>query len=804
MSEDNNLNSYAGYGKDKPSTNGAHRYGGEYYSGERIPQSLEEKDEIDLKHLIATTLRYKWWVLSITFVCTAIAFFYARSLPPVYTSSGTIVIEEQRNTYTYRDSDISSIVSNSFGVGTGSRLVNEIQVFKSRRLASEIARKVLEEGTMENGERFPITWRNYPEDSTTISREALTARIQNRMQVQRVDMDTDIIRVTYQSISPYEAKYLVNTTIDTYTDVSANQRRMAANSALSFLEQEQQEAQQRLENSEENLREYMNRTNLIQVDGQTNAVINRLAELESQLQQVQVERVSVNSSIEAYENQLDQIRPGLAEQFADNISSNMERKQFRLAELETERDLILQRNPALRNNPEQEPQLVQLNQEIEALKTDINQLASDLISDESDVFIGFLNSEDGGITNRIIELRQQLIELKIQESQLNAKENVLTQRLEEENQFFDNLPENMIELARLQRDTEVNERLFSTISENLTQTQLWKETQFGAGRPLDYAIVPNAPSGPNRTRYIMIGFLLGGMLSVGFVFVRENLNQRIDGTEKIRKMGYPLLAVIPDINQYISQRFKDNDFISLNDRKISTSWTSLIDTINPIAESYRRLHNNVIYSDPDRTFKTIVITSSKKGEGKTTIATNLAVTLAEAGKKVLVIDCDLRRPNIHKFTGEPREPGIGELFYDDEKLENAIHETVAPGVHVLTAGRSIPNPSAVMQSTKMKKLLAVVPDMYDHVIIDTPPFGVITDAASILKQADSVVLVTKFNITQLNELNHTIENLERIRANVVGTVITAFNHKNSADYYYSGKYSYYNSYEAYEEYQEEA
>ena len=436
MSEENNINPYTSGNEGVPGRNGSSHYSGEYYSGERIPKDLsEEKDEIDLKRMLGTATRYKWWVIGITLLFTAAAYLYAQTLDPVYTSSGTIVIEEQRNTYTYRDSDISSIVSNSFGVGTGNRLVNEIQVFQSRRLASEIAGKLLVKRTMPDGEQFPILWMTYPEDSLVIGQEMLTRRIQSRMQVQRVDIDTDIISVSYSSISPYEAQYLVNTTIDTYTEVSANQRRMAANSALDFLEQEQQDAQARLSNSEDNLREYMSQTNLVEVDGQTNAVINRLAELESQLQQVQVERVSVNSSIEAYENQLDQIRPGLAEQFADNVSSNMERRQFRLAELETERDLLLQRNPSLRTNPEQEPQLVRINEEIEALKNDINQLAAELIGDESDIFIGFLNSEDGGITNRIIEMRQQLIELRVQESQLNAKEDVLNQRLQEENQF---------------------------------------------------------------------------------------------------------------------------------------------------------------------------------------------------------------------------------------------------------------------------------------------------------------------------------------------------------------------------------
>lgn len=781
--------------------NGYGGYNGEYYHGETIPKDDEKKDEIDLKHLINVSLRYKWWVLSITAFLTALAASYAYSLESVYESSGTIIIAEERNRYTWANSDISSIVSSSFGVGAGSRLVNEIEVFQSRRLARAIADKVIARDLMDNEKRFPILWHEYPTDSTLVSAEALTGRIRSRMKVTRVDMDTDILRVTYTSPSPLEASYLVNTTIDTYTEVSANQRRMAANSALAFLQEEQQQAHQRLVSSEEKLRDYMSQTNLVQIDGQTNAAINRIAELESQRQQVQVEKVAVNSSIQAYDDQLDQIRPGLAEQFADNVSSTMERSQFRLAELETERMMLLQNNPSLRDNPQAEPQLVKLNNEIEVLKDEINRLANELIGDESDVFIGFLNSGDGGMTSRIIELRQNLIELKIQESQLNAQEEVLNDRMDEENLFFEGLPENMIELARLRRNTQVNEQLYSTISEQYTQTSLWKQTQFGAGSPLDYGITPGYPAGPNRTRYIMIGFLLGMMISVGFVFTRENLNRKIDGTEKLQKTGFPLLAIIPDLSKHIQSRFEGRRKVTIEGNHVSTAWSTLIDTVSPLAESYRRLHNNIVYADPDKVLQTILVTSSKKGEGKTTVSINLAVALAEAGKTVLLIDTDLRRPALHDFTGEAREPGVVELFYDNKPLDIAIKPTIAPGVHLLTSGRSIPNPSAVLQSAKLRALLAKVKNMYDHIIIDTPPYGVITDAAPIMKLADGVLVVTRFGETQTNELAHTLENLKRINANIIGIAITAYRHRDSADYYYSNEYTY-DTYSAYEEYRE--
>ncbi|TVQ02589.1 MAG: polysaccharide biosynthesis tyrosine autokinase [Balneolaceae bacterium] len=800
MQSQNNDNSFSQSGNGAPDKN--YSYYGEYYHGQPIPDEPSGKDEIDLKHLINVSLRYKWWVLSITLIITAIATIYAWSLDPVYQSSGTIMIAEERNRYTWAGSDISSIVSSSFNVGAGNRLVNEIQVFQSRRLAEEVAKHVLEMEVMENGERFPILWRDYPYDSTLVTLGTLTGRIGSRLRVQRVDMDTDILRITFTSISPHEASHLVNITMDTYTQVSATQRRSDAHAALAFLEQEMEEARRALDESEQALRDYMSRTNLVQIDGQTSAVINRITELESRLQEIQVQRVGISSAITSNEQQLEQIRPGLAERLAENISGQMDRAQYRIAELRTQRTILLNNNPALRQNPELEPQFMRLEAEIEALAQEIRSITQSILdSDESDAYIGFLGRDDGGIATRIAELRRNLIELRIQELQLNAQEEAIQARLGTENLFFDGLPDNMIELARLQRDSRVNEQLYSTISQNYTQTTLWEQTQFGAGRPLDYGLTPGGPSGPNRTRYIMIGFLLGGILSVGFVFTKENLNRTIDGTDKLRKTGYPLLAIIPDTKKYIENRFKGHSYVKANGKKISSSWSTLIDTISPIAEAYRRLHNNIIYSNPDSLPKMILITSTKKGEGKTTVSMNLGVALAEAGKRVLVVDTDLRRPSTHDFSGLPREPGLVEYFYDDLPLSSVIKETVAPGLFLLTAGRSIPNPAAVMQSSKLRKLFEIITTKYDHIIIDTPPYGVITDAAPIMRWADAVVLVTRFGDTQTNELNHTIENLRRINASVIGTMITGYIHKDSADYYYSNEYTY-DSYYAYEEYQE--
>lgn len=774
-------------------------YNGEYFKHESFSSPASGSDEIDLKYLLNVLLRYKYIAIGIILLTTLAAAIYAYSIPSVYQSNGTILIQEERNRYTWAGSDLNSILSSSFGVGAGSRLVNEVEILQSRMVASEIADKILDIEYLDNGELFPILWYDYPIDSTRVGRENVIRQVQHRMNVNRADLDSDILRISYSSLSPFEAASLVNLTIETYTEISARQKRTAATAALGFLEDERQQAQAELTQSEERLRNYMSETSLVQVDSQTDASINRLAELESQRQTVQVQKVSVNSSIQAYESQLDQIRPGLAEQFAENISGQLARAQFRHAELRTERDLLVQRNPALNDNPELEPQYVALLSEIETVRNQIQQITTNLLSaDDSDVYIGFLDSGDGGVTNRIIELRRNLIELRITQSQLDAQEDVLNSRIQEENQFLDNLPDNMIELARLRRDAQVNEQLYSVISEQFTQTQLWEQTQYGSGRSIDMGEVPQVPYGPNRKLYMLIGFLIGGVMSVGFVTAKESFNKKIDGTSKLRGLGLAVLGTIPDKTPQIKKRFNSKEFVSVDDKMVSSSWTILIDAISPVSESYRRLHNNIIYSDPDHTIQTIAVTSPKKGEGKSTVSLNLAVSLAEAGKKVLLLDLDFRRPNLHRLTGEERDRGLIEYFYDDMSLEEVIKPTVAPGVDLISTGRKIQNPSAVVQSEKMKNLLDTLKTRYDHIVLDTAPYGVITDAAAMMKKADGVILISKFNETKLNEMIHTIENLNHIQARVLGAVITDYKHKSSSDYYYTD-YTY-DSYEAYEDY----
>jgi len=177
------------------------------------------------------------------------------------------------------------LISSQYGLGMGSSIGNELQILRSRSLSQAVADKVIEDDIMENGQRFPILWRSFPEDSTVIPRDSVALRFRNNMDVSQVDREAEVIRINFNSFSPVEAKYMIDQIINTYTELSTEQERIAASSALQFLDSELEEVTDRLNLAEDQLRDYMDGSRIVQIDKQTEAVIERITALESQRQE---------------------------------------------------------------------------------------------------------------------------------------------------------------------------------------------------------------------------------------------------------------------------------------------------------------------------------------------------------------------------------------------------------------------------------------------------------------------------------------------------------------------------------------
>lgn len=794
MAENNNNNSQ--------NTNG--RYRGEYMGENLGPQTNsagfdDGSDEIDLKQIFGLLFHHKWIVIGVTMVTTLIAGAYAFMALPIYQSDGAILVTQSGNRYSMAGSDLSNLLVSNFGVGMGSTIENELQVLQSRQFSFELAKRIYDERYQSDGQMYPLIWRDFPKDSSVVTIDTVYFRIAENIRFARADRMSDLVRITFESPSPEEAQRLVNMSIAAYTDVSTSINRAQATNAIGFLTEEKDKVEAQVIDAEERMRDFMNREKLIQLDRQTEELITQMSQLEAERRAVDVQLTAVKSGITSYTQELERIRPGLGSQITSGLAPMLNRLQFALAEAETRKVLLFAKNPSL-TETSNEPQLLEINREIDGVRQEITRLTEDFLK-SNDADLGFLSSTDGGVAVRVNEYRMQLIELEIQDKQLEAQAQVMDSKLAEFERFFNDLPDNMIQLAQLKREMQINEALFLIISQQGAEMQLWEQTQSGLARVVDYGYVPVKPVKPKKRIVVIIGFMLGFVLGVGYVFIREYTIVEINSIEKLRKKGYPLLAVIPDMSDYIKDNFDGRETVRVKGQTVDTGLVMVLDSISPISESFRRLQANVIYSQPDNTFKTLIVTSSNKSEGKTTLSTNLAVALAESGRKVCIIDCDFRRPRVHAVFGSNQQPGVIEILFDNKKWQDVVQDTMIPNVQVLTGGKRPPNPAEIIRSHKLHELIETLKGHYDHVLIDSAPFGIISDAAPLIKLADGVILAVRFNQAKEPELDLTIENLQKVKANVLGVVMTAFDHKKSSGYYYTSyyyKYAY-DSYYAYHE-----
>lgn len=212
------------------------------------------------------------------------------------------------------------------------------------------------------------------------------------------------------------------------------------------------------------------------------------------------------------------------------------------------------------------------------------------------------------------------------------------------------------------------------------------------------------------------------------------------------------------------------------------------DPKSPIAEAYRNIRTNMQFANLDRNLKTIMITSSTQGEGKTTTISNVAISLSTLGKKVIIIDSDLRRPRIHKAFNLTNNKGLTDALLENSSYKEYIQKGPGENLYILTAGQIPPNPSEMLSSNSMKKLIEEIKEEYDYVLIDAPPVVIVTDAAIISTFADGVILVCASGEAEIEIIKRAKENLQKVNANILGVVINKLPLDNSKSYSY---YSYY-------------
>jgi tyrosine-protein kinase Etk/Wzc len=277
---------------------------------------------------------------------------------------------------------------------------------------------------------------------------------------------------------------------------------------------------------------------------------------------------------------------------------------------------------------------------------------------------------------------------------------------------------------------------------------------------------------------------------LGIVFVREYFDNSIKNVEEVEKLGFNLLGTIPSIDVESVEKKKQKKWES-DGQEIEARLVTHVDPKSPISEAYRTLRTNLAFSRLDNPMKTILVTSAGPKEGKSTTVSNLAITLAQLGSRVVLIDSDLRRPVIHSIFGLDKENGLTNYLMDRIPYENVCQRSLLDNLFIVTSGVLPPNPSELLGSKAMEEFIDRLKQDFDVILFDSPPIIAVTDAAILCGRVDGVFLVVKAGSTNKDAIHRARSLLENVDARVLGALL---NNLEIGSAYGSSYYYYYHYY----------
>ena len=313
----------------------------------------------------------------------------------------------------------------------------------------------------------------------------------------------------------------------------------------------------------------------------------------------------------------------------------------------------------------------------------------------------------------------------------------------------------------------------------------------GKVRILDPALVADKVK-PNKKVSLLLGIFIGLTLGLGYAFIRELLDNTVKAVEHLERKGLTILGIIPDMQSGSTKAsIKKIATPSKSGTEFKRRLITYEDPKSPISESYRSLRTNISYaSSIEKKIKSLLVSSSQPGEGKSTTTANLAIAFAQLRKKTLLVDADLRKPVQHNVFGHPRGPGLSEyLIGEVSDLESIILPTKVDNLSIITAGGLPPNPSELLGSNAMSQLVDRLESEWDMILFDSPPIVAVTDASMISSELDAIVLVVKACQTERSAVDRALDTIRNVQAPLIGAILNGASQESLG-----GKYAYYYSY----------
>jgi succinoglycan biosynthesis transport protein ExoP len=579
--------------------------------------------------------------------------------------------------------------------------------------------------------------------------------------------ETRLIDIRYTHTFPDVAAKVVNAIAETYTFSNLEKRTEANSTTGDFLQKRIAELQQQIRTAEERLVNYAKNNQIISLDPNQNTVVERLAGLNRQLLEAENDRKTAEAAYNAAKV------PNAADALVESDPKQANEIEARVIELRQKRSQLLV------DATEEAPEVKEVDQQLGELERQLR----DLRSRKSATLLTNLNTRYQQTLEREQSLRKAFEQQRAQT--LSQNEAAINYRI-------------------IQQEIETNKSLLNGLLQGAKENDVVM-----AGKPnnisiVDYALAPDSPVGPNRARTIIAAFFLSIGLGVGLALFFEYLDDTVHSTQEVeRVLHLPALAVIPSVGNATRRRVLTGTTALQKQNGNGTGHSELlmnVDGRSPLAEAYRHLRTSVLLSTAGRAPRSLLVTSSLPGEGKTTTAVNTAISLAQTGASVVIIDADMRRPRLQTIFGMHGQEGLSSILSSDiseGKMLEMVRKDEASGLSVLTSGPIPPNPAELLGSDQMRRLLAALQANFTHVVVDSPPVSSFTDGVLISTMVDGVLLVVHGGKSSRHIVRRSKQLLSDVGAKIFGVVLNNVNLQ-SHDYYY------YQSYYGQKYYQKEA
>jgi succinoglycan biosynthesis transport protein ExoP len=577
--------------------------------------------------------------------------------------------------------------------------------------------------------------------------------------------ETRLIDISYTHTDPEVAARVVNAIAKTYVFNNLEKKGETNTSTAEFLDKRIAELQEKVRTDEEKLVNYAKNNQIISLEPNQNTVAERLAGLNKQLLEAENERIEAESKYNAAKT------GGAANALADLDAKQVNETESKLADLRQKRAQLMV------DATEEAPEVKEVDQQI----AELDRQVKDMRARKSTTIL----------TNLETSYRQTLArEQELRKSFEQQRGETLTQN------------EAAINYRIIQQEIQTNKTLLENLLQRSKENDVIMASKPNNISVVDYAITPEGPIGPNRTRTVFVALFLALGLGVGFALLLEYLDDTVHSTEEVERLLHlPALAVIPAALGNGKRRLlagpgalqKRNGSPSDNPELLMNA-----DGRSPLAESYRHLRTSVLLSTAGRAPRSLLVTSSLPGEGKTTTAVNTAVSLSQTGASVVIIDADMRRPRLRSIFGLSDRAGLSSILsseLSEAEVLAMISQAPVTGLHVLTAGPIPPNPAELLGSEQMRRLMVILQSKFSHVVVDSPPVTSFTDGVLISSMVDGVLLVVHGGKSSRHVVKRSRQLLQDVGAKIFGVVLNNVNLQ-SHDYYYYQRYygsSYYKS-----------